>query len=249
MRLDLRAAVGAVNDAAKRACDIALATVALVVLSPAMLLVALAVRIETPGKILYRQVRLGQHGRRFWLFKFRKFPDTLKTQGPAVTQHEDARLTRVGRFLQRTKLDELPQFWNVLKGEMSMVGPRPESDRFADCFGGDYAEVLRYRPGLFGPSQVLFRNESAFFPKGRDPEEFYREVLFPAKARVDMAYFAKSNVMSDLRWLLYGGAATFLPGLCGRQCDSVLVTAELWIQRWRRATGARELRRKPCEIA
>ena len=111
---------------------------------------------------------------------------------------------RLGRFLGKTKLDELPQLWNILKGDMSIVGPRPESLELAHCFSGIYLRVLQYRPGLFGPNQVLFRNESSMFPDNYDPEKFYCEYLFPLKANIDLAYFPQRTLASDIGWIIRG---------------------------------------------
>jgi lipopolysaccharide/colanic/teichoic acid biosynthesis glycosyltransferase len=226
-----RSAARALNAALKRALDIIVAGSALLVLSPLMLLIAAAIRIETPGPVLFAQTRLGRDGKPFRLFKFRKFPDGPAERGPAVTLQADARLTRVGRLLQESKLDELPQFWNVLTGDMTLVGPRPESVRFADCFSGSYRRVLRYRPGLFGPTQVLFRNESNLFPANRDPEEYYREALFPAKARLDLAYYTKADLVQDVQWLLRGILTVFIPSLSGFRGDDVLAAAQDWTER------------------
>jgi lipopolysaccharide/colanic/teichoic acid biosynthesis glycosyltransferase len=226
-----RGAAQTVNAVLKRTFDIVAAATALLVLFPVMLLVAAAIRAETPGPIIFAQRRLGQHGRPFRLFKFRKFPDGPAEQGSAVTLHEDARLTRVGRLLQRSKLDELPQLWNVLIGDMSLIGPRPESPRFRDCFRDEYLGVLRYQPGLLGPSQVLFRNESALFPKNLDPESYYRETLFPVKACLDLAYHAEANVVRDLQWLLRGAVVILFPSMSGSRSDDVLTAAEKWMAR------------------
>jgi lipopolysaccharide/colanic/teichoic acid biosynthesis glycosyltransferase len=155
-----------------------------------------------------------------------------------VTLHEDTRLTRVGRLLQQSKLDELPQFWNVLIGDMSLIGPRPESMRFADCFRGNFQEVLHYQTGILGPTQVLFRNESALFPTDRDPEAYYRDVLFPIKARLDLAYYRRADVAQDLMWLLRGVLTVFIPALSGFHRDDVMDAAEEWIERHSAATPA-----------
>ena len=122
---------------------------------------------------------------------------------------DDPRLTGVGRFLARTKLDELPQLWNVFKGDMSIVGPRPESLDFQDCFDGPYRLVLQHKPGIFGPSQVLFRNERALYSGRPDPEHFYRDVLFPLKAHIDLAYFAHRTFFRDVAWTVWGALAVF----------------------------------------
>ena len=234
----------AINAALKRALDIVVSGSALLALLPLMLLIAAAIRIESPGPVLFAQTRLGRYGKPFRLLKFRKFADGPAERGPAVTLRADARLTRVGRLLQESKLDELPQFWNVLTGEMSLVGPRPESMRFADCFSAPYRGVLRHQPGMFGPTQVLFRNESDLFPVNRDPEDYYREVLFPAKARLDLAYYAKADVAQDIQWLLRGVLTVFIPSLSGFRRDDVLRAAQEWIER-RNAPAAAPCEREP----
>ena len=188
----------------KRAIDVVLALLALVIAAPFMALLALAVRVDSPGRVIFSQERLGLHGRVFRMHKFRKFPDSWGDQGSGVTVSGDARMTRFGRFLERSKLDELPQLWNILKGEMSFVGPRPETPRFKDLFQGDLARVHDFVPGIFGPNQVAFRNESRMYPPDRDPELYYREVLFPQKARQDIAYFSHATALSDVLWIFRG---------------------------------------------
>ena len=188
----------------KRLFDIVLAAIGLVVAAPLMALIALAIKIDSPGRVFFSQKRLGQGGEVFWIHKFRKFPDDWGTKGAKVTVAGDARMTRLGRVLERSKFDELPQLWNILIGEMSFVGPRPESLDFADSFTGEFARVHEFKPGIFGPNQISFRNESEMYPPDRDPEAFYREELFPAKARNDIEYFDRANLLSDLGWIIAG---------------------------------------------
>jgi len=138
------------------------------------------------------------------MYKFRKFAPDCDTHGCPLTIEGDGRLTAVGRVLAASKLDELPQLWNVLRGDMSLVGPRPESLAFTDCFRNGFEKVLEHKPGLFGPCQVMFRHESELFPAGVAAVEFYRQVLFPAKAKVDLAYFSQRTLISDLGWILRG---------------------------------------------
>ena len=226
-----RTGAGELQAGVRRFLDIVVALLALVVLAPALAVVALAICIEGGPPIFFSQTRLGQGGRHFQLHKFRKFRPQQEMPGPAVTVRGDPRMTRVGRLLERTKLDELPQLWNVLKGDMALVGPRPESLAFRDCFSGEYQGVLDHKPGLFGPCQVVFRNEGCLYESGRDPEEFYRDVLFPLKARVDLMYFGRRSLSSDLSLLVCGVLA-----VCGWSpfsCDSLLSTAgvEMQIQR------------------
>ncbi len=184
--------------ALKRALDAAFALVALALLAPVLIVVALAICIEDGWPILFFQSRLGRDGRPFVLLKFRKFRNCPDLGRCPLTLRDDPRFTRVGRFLERTKIDEVPQLWNILKGEMSIVGPRPETPHFADCFVGPHRELLRYKPGIFGPSQAVFRNESTLHAD--DPEQYYRAVLFPLKARLDLAYFPNAHTRLDAIW-------------------------------------------------
>ena len=189
---------------ARRSIDLAVAGAATVILAPLMLLIAVALLLEGGRSILFVQTRLGSGGRPFRMYKFRKFGADCSPHGLALTVVGDSRMTTVGRLLAATKFDELPQLWNVLKGEMAIVGPRPESLAFADCFRGGFEAVLQYKPGLLGPSQVLFRHEAHFFPRSVDPILFYREVMFPAKARLDLSYYPQRTIASDIMWMARG---------------------------------------------
>jgi lipopolysaccharide/colanic/teichoic acid biosynthesis glycosyltransferase len=194
---------------ARRMLDITVAGVGLTLFFPVMVLIAGAILIESGRPILFSQIRLGQGGRHFRMYKFRKFYEQRGSRGRLLTMKNDSRMTPLGYLLQRTKLDELPQLWNILKGEMSVVGPRPESLDFADCFVDAYVGVLAYKPGIFGPNQVFFRNEGSIFTGNSDPEGFYRDILFPLKARVDLAYYPRRSILSDLKWILRGLIAVF----------------------------------------
>jgi lipopolysaccharide/colanic/teichoic acid biosynthesis glycosyltransferase len=192
------------NAHCKRAFDVSLAIIGLLLASPIMAVVAVLVWLDSPGNVFFSQERLGLQGRPFRLYKFRKFPVQWKEAGPRVTVARDVRMTRVGAVLEKTKLDELPQLWNVLKGDMSFVGARPESMYFADMFTGRYAEILNHLPGIFGPTQFILPDESILYPPDEDPEAFYRRVLFPQKAEVDLDYLSRANCLSDVIWIFRG---------------------------------------------
>lgn len=158
--------------------------------------------------------------------------------GAGVTLSGDARMTRVGRVLEKTKLDELPQLWNIVCGEMSFVGPRPETLRFADLFVGPYRKVLDFTPGVLGPHQVLHRTESDLYPADCDPEAFYREVIFVQKARMNLEYFSRSTFLDDLLLLIRGVFATlvgvvdwrgFLTKRAPRLIGDVVLVASAWV--------------------
>lgn len=195
------------DAAARRLLDIALAITAAALLAVPMILIALAILAESGGPVLFRQTRLGLGGRSFTMYKFRKFHRAAGPDGSPLTLHEDPRMTAVGRILMASKLDELPQLWNVIRGDMAVIGPRPESLAFADCFRNGFEKILDHKPGLLGPCQILFRNESALFVPGMDPRQFYRDVLFPTKARVDLAYFQSRTLVSDLGLIARGVVA------------------------------------------
>ncbi len=197
------------SERLRRLFDIALAGGALAALAPVMLLISLAILAETGRPILYTQTRLGRGGRRFPMHKFRKFAPKPEAQGCPLTMRDDDRMTPLGRILARTKLDELPQLLNILRGEMAVVGPRPESLDFEDCFTHGHRRIFDFTPGIFGPSQATFRSECDLYPSGVDPAEFYREVLFPAKAQLDLSYYPSRTLTGDVGWILKTLAAVF----------------------------------------
>jgi len=189
---------------ARRSIDVAVASAAAIIFAPLMLVIAIALLVEGGRPVFFAQTRMGAGARPFRMYKFRKFDVRCDPHGLALTVAGDSRMTTVGRFLAATKFDELPQLWNVLRGEMAIIGPRPESLDFVDCFHSGSEAVLRYKPGLLGPSQVFFRNEASFYPQSTDPVLFYREVLFPAKARIDLSYYPQRTLGSDIVWMARG---------------------------------------------
>jgi lipopolysaccharide/colanic/teichoic acid biosynthesis glycosyltransferase len=206
-----------------RLSDIFVASVALVILAPLIIVVAIAILHESGAPVFFRQRRLGQGGRHFLILKFRKFRNDADPSGPHLTSRDDDRMTRIGTLLQRTKVDEIPQFINVLRGEMTIVGPRPESLRFADCFCGRFDEVLSFKPGILGPNQVLFRHEDALLAGRPDVEAYYRQILFPLKASVDLLYFSQRSFSGDMRLLV--GAMGAICGFRIRAEDLILSRA------------------------
>ncbi len=232
----LRPKVYATRGTAKRVLDVFVAIAGVAFFGPLMAFVAAAICLESGRPIFFAQIRLGQGGRHFRLYKFRKFYDKGTAAGRPLTLKDDWRLTRVGKFLVRTKLDELPQLWNVLAGDMSIVGPRPETLSFAECFKERYRRVLDYKPGIFGPNQVFFRNEDCLY-QGRDPERFYRDVLFPLKARVDLAYFPRMNMFADIGWIIGGTLAVFGWSPFPRGGLDLIEEVEDWLRRSGGAEG------------
>ncbi len=165
----------------KRIFDFAAAALGLVALSPVLGATAFAIRATSPGPILFRQRRLGRHGTRFTMLKFRSMVADADRKGIHVTAGGDPRITPLGRFLRRTKLDELPQLWNVLRGDMSFVGPRPEVPEFATRFPHEYRRILSVRPGITHRGTLAFRNEEGILAQVRDPRAFYIDAVMPRK--------------------------------------------------------------------
>ena len=188
-------------DLAKRAMDVALSLLALPLAVPLMALIALAVKLDSPGPVWFRQERVGRAGRLFVIHKFRTMRVT-DGSGPLVTASHDARITRVGRWLRRTKLDELPQLIDVLNGDMSLVGPRPEVPRYMALYAEPVRQqILSLRPGITDRAAIEFRDEERLLAAAADPERAYVEQVMPVKQRYYLDYVAQRSLGGDLRIL------------------------------------------------
>jgi lipopolysaccharide/colanic/teichoic acid biosynthesis glycosyltransferase len=184
----------------KRLFDVICSALGLLLLSPLLLLAALWVKLDSPGPALFRQTRVGRYGVPFTIHKFR----TMRVEpGAAITVGADPRITRSGHFLRQTKLDELPQLWDVLRGAMSLVGPRPELPRYVELYPADLRErVLAVRPGITDPASLAFSHEAELLAAAADPEREYREVVMPAKLKLSADYAARASLATDLRLIL-----------------------------------------------
>ena len=187
---------------AKRAMDIAISAAALCVLWPVFLLIALAIVIDDPGPVFYRQVRVGRGGRPFRIFKFRTMVVDADKKGLSITVGRDSRITRVGAFLRKTKLDELAQLLNVLCGQMSFVGPRPEVPRYVELYTPYQRQVLLVRPGISVYASIAYRNENDLLAGADDPEKMYIETIMPDKIELNMKYLREISPLADLRLIL-----------------------------------------------
>lgn len=195
----------------KRATDLTIGVLALIATSPVLVLAALAVKLTSPGPVLHRAERVGRDGRPFTLLKLRTMRDGGLT-GPRVTSAGDLRVTPVGRFLRRYKIDELPQLINVLRGDMSLVGPRPEDPRFVERYSDEERRVLRLRPGITGPAAIAFRDEERLLQKADvDVEGAYLREVMPAKLRLDLTYIDERSFWSDVRILIRTALSILLP--------------------------------------
>lgn len=196
----------------KRLMDIVVAGSALLALGPLLLAIALWVRWDSAGGALYRQERVGRHGRSFHIYKFRSMHTGADRAGPAITVGEDARITRAGHWLRHSKLDELPQLFNVLKGDMSLVGPRPEVPRYVAMYPAELsAIVLSVRPGITDLASIAFRNESALLAQSADPERTYVEEILPVKLGYAARYAQNPSLWQDLVILVRTAQAVLRP--------------------------------------
>ncbi|MBI3978896.1 MAG: sugar transferase [Chloroflexi bacterium] len=190
----------------KRFFDAAVAAVGLVLLSPLFLALSVAIKAHDGGPVFHRATRVGRHGRLFRLYKFRSMVVDADRIGPALTAAGDTRITPVGRWLRQTKLDELPQLVNVLVGDMSLVGPRPEDPRYVALYTPEQRRVLQMRPGITSAASLAFRHEEAMLA-GPDWETVYRTRVLPAKLAIDLEYLARRSLRSDIDLILRTVAA------------------------------------------
>ena len=188
---------------AKRLFDIVCAGFGLLLLSPLLLAVAAWIKLDSRGPVMFRQERVGRFGRTFRIHKFRTMRVDAPALGPQITIGDDARITRSGRWLRASKVDELPQLWDVLRGAMSLVGPRPEVPRYVALYPAELrALVLSVRPGITDPASLSFRNESELLAQAADPEREYVEVAMPMKLGLAADYVRNASLMGDIRLIL-----------------------------------------------
>ena len=186
----------------KRTFDFLASSLGLCLLSPLFLLVAIAIRLESPGQVFFRQDRVGKDGENFLIYKFRSMVANASEIGPLITTAGDARITRVGRFLRRTKLDELPQLLNVWRGEMSLVGPRPEVPTYVALYDERQREVLSIRPGITDPASIAYADEEEILGGASDPARVYVEEVLPRKLELNLQYIEKMSLHYDV-WVIW----------------------------------------------
>lgn len=186
----------------KRLFDFIVAFMGVVLLSPLLLMVAFLIMIYSKGPVLFRQERIGRGGCPFLIYKFRTMVADAPHKGGLITPDGDPRVTWVGHLLRKTKIDELPQLFNVLRGDMSLVGPRPEVRKYVELFCQDFEEILSVKPGITDLASLTYRDESAILGKSRDPEQEYIGHILPDKIRLAKEYIRKSSFFFDLNLML-----------------------------------------------
>lgn len=186
----------------KRLIDLLLSIIGLLLFAPFGLLIAMLIKVDSQGPIFYRQERVGYLGRTFRIWKFRSMKASLHREGPTVTRSGDPRVTRLGKVLRQWKLDEIPQLINVLAGQMSLVGPRPEVPQYVELYTEEQRRVLHYRPGITDLASIIFRDEEKLLARQQNPEQFYRNYCLPRKIELNLAYAANANVITDLKLVM-----------------------------------------------
>ena len=181
----------------------------LLFLSPVLLVVAILIKVKMPGPILFCQKRVGQYGKLFTVYKFRSM--TVKaeasvasrdSEATSIASTEQSRITPLGEKLRRYKLDELPELWNVLKGDMSFVGPRPDVPGYADQLQGEEKDILKLKPGITGPASLKYRNEEELLASVENPAQYNDEVIFPDKVRLNLYYLKNYSFIKDIQMIV-----------------------------------------------
>lgn len=186
----------------KRLFDILCSLIGIIILLPFYLLIAIAVAVDSPGGVFYFQTRVGKGGKDFKLFKFRTMVTGADRKGLITVGSRDSRVTRVGYYLRKYKLDELPQLFNVLLGDMSLVGPRPEVRKYVDMYTPEQMMVLSVRPGITDYASIEFSNENEILAAAADPDAEYIHKIMPAKLELNLRYIREQGVLTDIKLIL-----------------------------------------------
>jgi len=202
----------------KRFVDVVLSTIGLLLLSPFFLLLTLVIKLDSRGPVFYRGVRVGRHGRPFKIFKFRSMVADAERKGAASTSTTDLRVTRTGRFIRKVKFDELSQLINVFLGDMSLVGPRPEVQKFVDRYTPEEKVILTVRPGITDWSSIKFHNEGEIIEASGipDADEAYEKLIRPEKLRLQLKYVKERNLWVDIKIVVSTVLTLFSTRLGGR---------------------------------
>ncbi|NES23404.1 MAG: sugar transferase [Symploca sp. SIO3E6] len=193
----------------KRTFDLFFALIGLIILAPLFLVVSIWIKLDSPGPVFFRQTRIGQFEEKFQIYKFRTMVVHAEKIGKLITVGEDNRITRSGKFLRKFKLDELPQLINVLKGDMSFVGYRPEVPKYVNLYTPEQREIFEIRPGVTDLASIKFRNESDLLATAKDPEDLYISSIMPQKLELNRQYLTKKSLLFDILIILQTFLAIF----------------------------------------
>jgi lipopolysaccharide/colanic/teichoic acid biosynthesis glycosyltransferase len=186
----------------KRLFDIFFSFSGLLIFSPFFVIVATLIKLDSKGPVFFKQERIGKKFKSFNIYKFRTMKNNAEKNGPKITVKGDSRVTRIGRFLRKYKIDELPQLFNVLKGDMSFVGPRPEVNEYVQLFKPEYKKLLCTRPGITDPASIKYSDEEGSLYSSGNWEEEYKKRILPEKIRLSLNYLEKRSIFTDLKIIL-----------------------------------------------
>ena len=186
------------NQGVKRIFDFLVSLLGIIILSPIFVIVSIAIKLDSRGNILFLQKRVGRYGEEFNIYKFRTMVTDAEKLGKQITIGKDNRITKVGAFLRKFKIDELPQLFNVLKGDMSLVGPRPEVPKYVSLYTEEQKKVLNVRPGITDIASLRYKDENDILGKVENPEEYYINVIMKDKLNLNLEYIEKSNIIFDI---------------------------------------------------
>lgn len=181
----------------KRIFDFLASLIGLLILAPVLFIIAIIIKLQMPGPVFFIQKRVGQNARLFKMVKFRSMK--VDHEGNTISVKGENRITPLGATLRKYKLDELPELWNVVKGDMSLVGPRPDVPGYADQLQGEAAQILKLKPGITGPASLKYRNEEEILAEVDDPQQYNDEVIYPDKVRINLKYLKEQSLWLDLR--------------------------------------------------
>ncbi len=194
--------MNALNKIIKRIFDIVCSGLGLIILSPFLLFVAIRIKMGSDGPVFFKQIRVGEKGREFKILKFRTMVVDAEKLGRQITVGNDNRITKIGAFLRKYKIDELPQLINVFKGDMSLVGPRPEVPRYVNMYTEEQRRVLDVKPGITDLASIRYRDENELLGQAENPDEFYINTIMPDKLALNLEYINKSNIFLDIYIIL-----------------------------------------------
>lgn len=186
------------NNFLKRGFDFIASTIGFILISPILVIISVLIKLTSKGPILFKQKRVGRYGKEFNILKFRTMVVNAEKLGKQITVGKDSRITKVGAFLRKYKFDELPQLINVIKGDMSLVGPRPEVPKYVELYNEKQRRVLDVRPGITDYASIEYRDENSILGRVDNPEEYYINVIMPHKIDLNMKYIEKNNVLIDI---------------------------------------------------
>ncbi|NWQ39490.1 sugar transferase [Bacillus sp. EB106-08-02-XG196] len=187
------------SDFGKRAFDVIMSAIGLIILSPFFLIISIMIKLDSPGPVLFKQVRVGRYERNFKILKFRTMVTDAEKKGAQITVGRDSRITRVGHFLRKSKLDELPQLINVFIGDMSLVGPRPEVPKYTQYYTKVQKRIFELRPGITDYSSIKYRDENEILALSNDPEKTYIEEIMVDKLKLNLEYLENKSLLTDIK--------------------------------------------------